>query len=361
MTTTPTTAIIDSDRADAFTGRVVTDTAGLTTVVLASIGDQLGLWRALAEAGPATSAELAARTDTNERYVREWLAAMHAAGYVEYETSSRRFTLPLEHTPALVDEPGPAFFGGVHQELVGLLQRVPELLGAFRHGGGIRQDSYPDDVYVGMDRFTAMWHENLLLQHWLPSCPDAVAKLEAGGTVADVGCGQGRAIAHMAKAFPNATFAGFDVLPRNIERARIHAREEGVADRVTFELADAAAGFPGTYDVITTWDVLHDAVDPTAILRSIRDALAPDGVYLCLDINCSDRVEENVGPLKALLYGFSVLYCMTTSLAHDGAGLGTCGLDPGTLERLCREVGLGPVRQVVMDNPFNNLYEVRAS
>ena len=113
--------------------------------------------------------------------------------------------------------------------------------------------------------------------------------------------------------------------------------------------------------MVTTWDVIHDAVDPIGILRSIREALAPGGVYLCLDINCSDRVEENVGPLKALLYGFSVLYGLTTSLAHDGAGLGTCGLDPATFTRMCAEAGLGPVRQVVMDNPFNNLYEVRGA
>lgn len=352
-------AAVDQARADAFTGRVVGDTAGLTTVVLASIGDQLGLWRDLADCGPATSAELAARTDTAERYVREWLAAMLAAGYLEYEPAIRRFRLPPEHEPALVDEPGPAFFGGVHQELVGLVQRVPVVLEAFRRGGGVPQDAYPDDVYVGMDRFTAMWHENLLLQHWLPACPDAVRKLEAGARLADVGCGQGRAVVRLAQAFPESEFVGYDILPRNIERARANAHRAGVSERVRFEVADVGAELAGTYDVVTTWDVLHDAVDPAGILRSIRSALAPDGVYLCLDINCSDRVEENVGPLKALLYGFSVLYCMTTSLAHGGAGLGTCGLDPRTFERLCRAAGFGRIRQVVMDNPFNNLYEVR--
>lgn len=356
-----TTGIIDQARADAFTGRVVTDTAGLTTVALASIGDQLGLWRDLAEEGPATSAELATRTDTNERYVREWLAAMLAAAYVEHDPASGKFSLPAEHTPALVDEPGPAFFGGVHQELLGLLQRFPAVLEAFRHGGGIRQDNYPDEVYVGMDRFTAMWHENLLLQHWLPACPDAVAKLEAGARVADIGCGQGRAVIRLTQAFPKSTFVGYDVFPLNVERAWANAQRAGVANHVHFEVLDAAQTVPGTFDVVTTWDVLHDAVDPAGILRSIREALVPDGIYLCLDINCSDRVEENTGPLKALLYGFSILYCMTTSLAHGGAGLGTCGLDPKTFERMCGEAGLGAVRQVAMDNPFNNLYEVRAS
>ena len=354
-----TTATMDQGRADAFTGRVVGDTAGLTTVVLASIGDQLGLWKDLAETGPATSAELAARTDTTERYVREWLAAMFAAGYLEYDTATRRFRLPPEHEPALVDEPGPAFFGGVHQELLGLVQRVPVVLEAFRRGGGVPQDAFPDDVYVGMDRFTAMWHENLLLQHWLPSCPDAVRKLETGAHLADVGCGQGRAVIRLAQAFPQAEFVGYDILPRNIERARTNARRAGVGDRVRFEVLDAAHGLSETYDIVTTWDVLHDAVDPRGILRSIRSALASDGLYLCLDINCADRVEENVGPLKALLYGFSVLYCMTTSLAHGGDGLGTCGLDPNTFERLCREAGFGGVRQIEMENPFNNLYEVR--
>ncbi|MGQ0520537.1 MAG: class I SAM-dependent methyltransferase [Actinomycetota bacterium] len=353
------TTTIDQDRAQAFTGRVVNDTAGLTTVVLASIGDRLGLWKALAAAGPATSTELAGRTGTQERYVREWLAAMFAAGYVTYDAGGERFALPAEHAPTLVDEPGPSFFGGVHQEIVGALQRIPALTEAFRRGGGVAQDSFPEDVYIGMDRFTAMWHENLLLQQWLPACPDAHAKLEAGARVADVGCGQGRALIRLVQAYPGSEFVGYDVFAPNVERARANADAAGVAGRVRFELRDAAAGLDGPFDVVTTWDVLHDAVDPSAILTSIRQALWDDGIYLCLDINCSDRLEENTGPLKALLYGISVMYCMTTSLAHGGAGLGTCGLSPRTFRELCERAGFSRSRLVAWDNPFNNLYEAR--
>jgi SAM-dependent methyltransferase len=357
--TVGTTATIDQTRAEEFTTRVLTDTAGATTTVLAFLGDRLGLFKDLAAAGPATSAELAARTGTNERYAREWLAAMFAAGYVEYDGETRRYRLPPEHRPALTDEPGPAFFGGIHQELLGLVQRVDAIANAFREGGGVPQGGYPEDVYVGMDRFTAMWHENLLLQQWIPAIPDVQTKLERGVRVADVGCGQGRALIKLVERFPRSSFVGYDVFAPNIDRAWANARAAGVADRVRFEVADAAQGLPARFDVVTTWDVIHDSVDPLGILRAIRAALAADGVYLCLDINCSDRTEENRGPLAALLYGFSILYCMTSSLAHGGEGLGTLGLHEPKLRELCAEAGFATVRRVPIENPVNSLFEIR--
>ena len=172
------------------------------------------------------------------------------------------------------------------------------------------------------------------------------------------GCGSGQALIALAGAFPAITGAGYDVDPISVERARRAAAEAGVADRISYQVLDAAAGLPDSFDVITTFDVVHDAIDPLGLLRSIRDALRPGGSYLCLEINCSDQATANTGPIATLLYGFSVLYCMTTSLAEDGEGLGTLGLPAPVLRDLAAKAGFAQVRQVEMDNPFNSLYEL---
>jgi len=344
--------------AAEFTGRVLTDTAAAATTVLAAFGDRLGLFKDLAAHGPATSTQLAARTGLNERYVREWLGGMYAAGYLTYAESDQRYTLPAEHVPTLATEPGPAFFGGVHQELLGAVQRYDTVLGSFRTGGGVHAGHLHPDVAAGTGRFTAQWHRNLLVQDWLPRVPETQAKLRDGAHVADVGCGAGLAVITLASAFPAATYVGYDVSPAAVETARNNAKEAGVEERVRFEERDAAAGLPEHFDVITTFDVVHDAVDPLGMLRSIREGLRPNGRYLCLDINCSADPTENVGPIASLLYGFSLLYCMTTSLAEDGEGLGTLGLPEPKLRELAIRAGFSAVERVAMDNPFNSLYEL---
>lgn len=340
-----------------FNGRVLGDTSAAATVVMAALGDRLGLFKALASGGPATSAELAARTGCDERYVREWLRGMVAAEYLEQ--SGARYRLPAAHAPVLAAEPGPVFFGGIHQELIGALQRYHELVSAFGSGGGINPVDLDEDVWVGTSRFTAQWHENMLVQVWLPLLPDVRAKLEAGARVADVGTGSGHALRTLAKRFPNGTYVGYDENGPVVDRARREAEAAGLGDRVRFEVLDVAGGLPERFDVITTFDVLHDAVDPWALLRAIRDGLAGDGRYVCLDINCADDPDANRGPIATLLYGFSLLYCMTTSLARSGAGLGTMGLPESKLRILAAEVGFSSVRRVEMDNTFNNLYELR--
>jgi SAM-dependent methyltransferase len=349
---------MDENRAAEFTGRVLADTAAAATVVLAALGDRVGLFKDLAEHGPGTSGELAARTALSERYVREWLAGMFAAGYLAYDEVQCRYSLPAEHVPTLATEPGPAFFGGVHQELIGAIQRYDEVAQAFRRGGGVRPADLHPDVWAGTSRFTAQWHQNMLVQQWLPLVPDTEARLRAGARVADVGCGTGQALIALARAFPAITATGYDAHPPSVEQARRAAAEAGVADRVSYHALDAAAGLPESFDVITTFDVVHDAVDPLGLLRSIRDALRPGGRYLCLEINCSDQAAGNTGPIAALLYGFSVLYCMTTSLAEGGEGLGTLGLPESVLRQLAGKAGFTQVRHVEMDNPFNRLYEL---
>ncbi|MDX6555616.1 MAG: hypothetical protein QOD86_1811 [Miltoncostaeaceae bacterium] len=357
MMTTAAPAL-DQARADAFLSTVLEHTSATTTTVLAAIGDRLGLFADLAEHGPATPAELAGRAAIDPRYAREWLSALASAGYLEYAPEDGRYALPPEHVAVLAEERGPHFFGGVHQMLVGMVKPIDLLVEAFRSGGGVPQSAYDEDIWAGMDRFTASWFDHLLLQAWIPGMPRVRALLEAGAEVADVGCGRGRALIRLAQAFPRSRFVGFDVFAPSVERARAFAAEAGVADRVRFEVHDGAAGLPGRYDVITTFDVVHDAVDPRGLLRAIRRAVREDGVYVCLDVNCSHRVEENAGPLGSLLYGFSILYCMTTSLAGAGEGLGTCGFSETVVRDLCAAAGFRGVRLVPLENPFNNLYEI---
>jgi hypothetical protein len=280
---------MDENRAAEFTGRVLADTAAASTIIMAALGDRLGLFKDLAARGPATSGELSSRTRLSERYVREWLAGMFAAGYLSYDDGQQRYALPAEHAPTLADEPGPAFFGGVHQELIGAIQRYDQVAAAFRDGGGVSPAELHPDVWTGTSRFTAQWHQNILVQQWLPLVPETTAKIRAGARIADVGCGTGQALITLARSFPEVTCVGYDVHAPVVERARRAAAEAGVAGRVSYQVLDAAAGLPESFDVITTFDVVHDAIDPLGLLRSIREALRPDGRYLCLDINCSDR------------------------------------------------------------------------
>jgi len=344
---------------EEFVGKVLGDVSGLMAAKMATLGDALGLWKDLAANGPATSGELADRAAVAERYAREWLAGMHAAGYLDYDPATGTYTLPDHAVPVFADEGGPYFFGGVLQEIEGLSPIFDELCTAFRTGGGVPQTSFGPGFFEGLSRFTNGWVENLLVPVWLPLLPDVEAKLSAGCTVADVGSGAGRALIKLARHYPAGRYVGYDVHPGQAEAARANVAAAGLADRVRIEVADCSGGLPEPADVVFTFDVVHDAVDPAGLLRAIRRGLRPDGRYVCLDINCSHRPEENVGPLAALFYGFSVHYCMTTSLAHKGAGLGTCGFDPQTAERMCREAGFSEVRTVPMDNPFNRLYEAR--
>jgi 2-polyprenyl-3-methyl-5-hydroxy-6-metoxy-1,4-benzoquinol methylase len=350
------TQTIDEAAVEAFVGRALGDLGGAMTTLSCALGDRLGLFKALGADGPVSSEDLAARLGLNERYVREWLRGMTAAGYLEYEPDSQHYSLPAEHAPVLAQERGPVFFGGVYQELVGSLAALERVTAAFRHGGGAPQETYPSDLWEGMERFTAGWFENLLLSEWLPTVPEVHAKLEHGAKVADVGCGAGRAVIKLAGAFPNTACTGYDAFEGQIARARENATAAEVGDRVTFERRDVATdGLPERFDVITTFDVVHDAVDPLALLKAIRAGLEPGGTYLLLEINCADHAHDNQGPIAQVLYGFSLLYCMTSSLAHDGAGLGTCGLPESSIRALAAEAGFGTVPRVAQ-NPFNVLY-----
>ena len=350
---------IDRARQEKFAEKVVEHLSATMTTLLGSVGDRLGLFKNLAEEGPATSVELASRTQLNERYLREWLGGMATAGYLSYDGPTKRFSLPAEHASVLAQENGPLFVGGIYQMLPAQAGVFEQVVSAFRNGGGVSQSQYDDMMWDGLERCSSTWFENLLLQQWIPALPDVKALLERGGDVADVGCGRGRGIIKLAQAFPRSRYVGYDQFGPTIARATANAREAGVSDRVRFEERDVSKGLPAQFDVITTFDVVHDAVDPLRLLQSIRRALRPEGVYVCLDTNCSDKLEENANPLGAMFHGVSVFYCMTTSLANDGAGLGTLGFHEAKVRELCEKARFSSVRRVPLDNPFNNLYEAK--
>ncbi len=354
-----TTTELDQARVEEFAGQVFGDMAGWLTSILAALGDRLGLFEALTEGGPARSDELAERAGVSERYAREWLRGMRAAGYLEHDGDDERYALPPEHAEVFAHEGGPFFMGGAYQALLGHLRPLERLTEAFRSGGGVPQSAYPSDSWDGLCRFSRPWFENLLVQQWIPALPEVKEKLERGARYADVGTGAGLAVIRLAQAFPRSTFVGYDSFEPQLERARRAAEAAGVSERVRFELRDAADGLPERHDVVSTFDVVHDAVDPVALLRGIHRGLEPDGTYLMLEIRSADDPEENVGPAGAFFYGVSLIYCMTTSLAHGGAGLGTCGCPPAKVRELCAQAGFSHVEQLPLENPFNILYAAR--
>ena len=357
MTTTEAQAPLVG--TDEFAGRVVGDVAATMTTIFCALGDKLGLFRALAADGPATPSELAERAGLNERYVREWLYGLAATGYVELDRGSGRFWLPDAHAAVLADEGGVWFLGGGYQELVGMLPALDRVAAAFREGGGVPQAAYSDDAYTGMARLSKSWFDHQLTGTWLPLLPDLVQRLNEGISWADVGCGGGRAVIRLAHEYPRSTFVGYDAFAAQVDRARQEAEQAGVGDRVRFEVADGSRGLPDRYDVISTFDVVHDSLDPAGLVAGIRRSLDDRGTYLMLEMNCADDPADNTGPIATLLYGFSVLYCMTTSLAQGGVGLGTCGCPPSVVEELGRAGGFESVRELPIGDPFNRLYELK--
>jgi SAM-dependent methyltransferase len=350
---------LDFAKNASFMAKIMSDLSGGVVSLLCTIGDRLGLFKELARGGPGTSGELGRRAGLNERYVREWLSALTAAGYLEYDPLSRRFTLPPEHAPILAQEGGPMFMGGVYQHLPGLFGPLDKLMEVFRRGGGIEPEVYGDDFREGMERISAVWFENLLVQKWIPAVEGLREKLEGGADVADLGCGSGRALIQMALAFPRSRFVGYELLGELIPKAIANTKAAGVSDRVRFEKIDVSQGLPGRYDLVTSFDLLHDISKPLAVLQGVRSALRPKGIYLLLEISCSDRLEENVGPVAAILYSTSVFFCTPTSLACGAEGLGTMGMPESKVRKLCKEAAFSEVDRLPFENPFNTLYVIK--
>ena len=268
------------------------------SALLASLGDRLGLFKDLAAHGPATSAELAKRTGLNERYLREWLGGLAAADYLTYDTGSKRFALPAEHAAALAQEGGPMFVGGMLQQLPALVGVFDEVAAAFKTAAACRRAAMRQACGTASNVSRRAGSRISCCLRGCPRCRTCEAHLERGADVADVGCGRGRALIKLAGAFPRSRYVGFDNFGPTVERAAANAREAGVGNLVRFEERDVSKGLPGTYHVITTFDVVHDAVDPLGLLKTIRNSLHPDGVYVCLDINCGGYARQEPQPVR---------------------------------------------------------------
>ncbi|MFZ0014199.1 MAG: class I SAM-dependent methyltransferase [Acidimicrobiia bacterium] len=311
---------MDRDRIEAFLDRFVGYASGATTIGLLAVADRCGLLTWLGENRSGTADEIASGAGLEARYVREIMSGLAAAGAVEYDPGTGVFTLPAEHALFLSDELSPYFMGGWLDMVPSTMSQVDGIAHATRHGGGVGFEEFGNGLIRGIDRGNGPSQRVFLVSRWLAAVPGLVDRLEAGLTVADVGCGAGTAAILMAEAFPASTVFGFDVSPESLAVAR---GRSGSLDNVTFgEYSVEGIPLDPPFDLVTAFDVIHDLIDPLAGLTRIRESLADDGVFLMMEPNLSSNLEDNIGDRGALFYGISTMHCMTQSLAHGGAGLG---------------------------------------
>ncbi|MGZ4353033.1 MAG: methyltransferase [Gaiellaceae bacterium] len=349
---------LDLEKLHEFVFRAVDEVGATLNTALVVMGDRLGLYRALAGAGPLTPTELARRTGTAERYVREWLNAQAAGGYVEYEADSGRYSLPPEQANALTDESSPAYLPGFFQIALGSVLDSPRITEAAKSGDGIGWHDHVHDVHEGCERFFRPSYNAHLLTEWLPALDGIVEKLEAGGTVADVGCGHGASTILMAEAFPASRFHGFDYHEGSIATAAERAKAAGVEDRAVFSKAPAASYSGDGYDLVTMFDCLHDMGDPAGAARHVRASLAPGGSWMIVEPRAGDRVEENLNPVGRAYSGFSTLLCTPSSLAQEvGLALGAQAGE-ARIREIVLGAGFSSFRRIA-ETPFNMVFEAR--
>lgn len=353
---------LDMDKAFAFAFKVLGDVTAAQMGTLNAIGDRLGLFDHLAQ-GPGTSAGFARRAGIDERYAREWLSAMACHGYVAYDDAAKEFSLPPEHAFCLADHDSPVYLTGLFSMAPSIWRNVDELTEAFRHGGGVPQERFGDEFWCGFERFTRTAFRNNLVQDWIPAMPDVDAQLRAGGTVADIGCGNGQALLYLAQGYPAASLVGYDNYAPAIAAANANALAAGVADRVRYEVVDVTQGIPGTFDLITSFDVVHDMPHPRPAMQEIKRALNPGGAYFVLEFNFSGDLQQNIDhPMGIGAFGYSAStnYCMTQALAVGGEGTGTC-MGEEKARELAEGAGFTQFRRIDFPhNPFNLFYEIRA-
>jgi SAM-dependent methyltransferase len=349
---------IDETKLKEFLGRAVGDVAAAMSAVLVVIGDRLGLYQAMAGAGPLTPAQLAERAGIAERYAREWLSNQAAGGYVAYDADSGRFTLPPEQARALADESSPVFLAGAFEIVASMFHDEPKITRAFRSGEGVGWHEHHQSLFDGGERSTRPRYLGNLVNSWIPALDGMVARLRAGARVADVGCGSGASTILMARSFPQSRFTGFDTHAPSIERARAAARAAGVEENTRFEIADSKA-FPGTgWDLVAFFDCLHDMGDPVGVAAHVRRSLAPEGLWMIVEPYARDRLEENLTPLGRLFYAASTMVCVPASLAQEGrAALGTQAGE-ARIREVATKGGFRHFRRAV-ETPFNLVFEAR--
>ncbi len=341
-----------------FVGKFVQDLGAVAHASTVLIGDKLGLYKAMADARPTSSADLAERTGIDERYAREWLAAQAASGYVEYDPETDKFRLPEEQAYALTDEFNHLFIPGGLQVAASMIKDADMMAEAFRSGRHVGWHEHDHDLYAGTERFFRPNYLASLTSDWIPALEGVEEKLQSGARVADVGCGHGASTVIMAQTYPNSTFTGFDYHAESIEAARESAKRAGVADRCQFEVGTAKE-YPGSgYDLVAVFDCLHDMGDPAGAASHVRETLSPDGTWMVVEPYANDRLEENLTPVGRIFYSASTMLCTPNSKSQE-VGL-ALGAQAG--EERIREVttqgGFTRFRRAA-ETPFNIVFEAR--
>jgi SAM-dependent methyltransferase len=349
---------MDETRMKEFVEKAVGDVGALLGGAMVVIGDKLGLYRAMAEAGPLTPVELAARTGTVERYVREWSCAQAARGYLAYDGAGR-FSLPAEHAIPLTDETSLFCVIGAFEIAIGSVYATDMIAERFRTGTGFAWGAHDPHVLHGCERFFRPGYLNNLTSAWIPALDGVEAKLTAGARIADVGCGHGASSLLLARAYPASHVVGFDAHPGSVDAARKRAADAGLADRVRFETATATT-FEGQYDLVCFFDCLHDMGDPTGACVHVHDQLAPDGTLMVIEPFAGDDLTENLTPVGAAYYGFSTLLCTPSSLSQQvGTALGAQAGE-ARLREIVTAGGFSTLRRVA-ETAFNIVLEATMS
>ncbi len=357
MSSQTATQPIDEAKLHDFLGKVVGDFGAALSSTLVYIGQKLGLYKALAAAGPVTPAELAERTGTVERYVREWLINQATGGYVEYDPASGRYHLLPEQAVALTDESSPFFVGGGFYVIKAMVNAQPRISEAFQHGGGIVWGDNDPDLFVGTERFFRPGYAMHLVNSWIPALTGVNEKLTAGAKVADIGCGHGASTILMAQAYPASRFYGYDNHAASIATAQQRAEAAGVADRVQFAVSDANSVPDEGYDLIAFFDCLHDMGDPVGAMKRAHATLAKDGTVMIVEPMAGTCVEENINIIGRVFSAASTLCCTANSLALGGPALGAVATDDA-LRDVVTQGGFTQFRRAT-ETPFNRIFEAR--
>jgi len=348
----------DPEKLNAFIGKALGDIGAAASAALVIVGDKLGLYRELGKGTPLTSQDLAARTGTHERYVREWLANQAAGGYVEYDPAAKTYRLPPEQAFMLADQTSPLYLHGIFQIIQAMIVDEPHITERFRTGDGFGWHEHDARLFEGTERFFRPGYNAHLVSEWIPALTGVEDKLRRGAKVADVGCGIGASTIIMAQAYPKSIFVGFDYHPESIELARKRAAAAGVSDRVTFEVA-RAQNFPGAdYDLIALFDCLHDMGDPVSAAKHIRGKLANDGTWLLVEPFANDRLEENLNPVGRIFFAASTMLCTPASLSQEvGLALGAQAGE-AQLRKVVTDGGFTHFRRAT-ETPFNLIFEIK--
>jgi SAM-dependent methyltransferase len=355
---TPAQQPLNETKLHDFVMKSVGEMGAAMNAALIVIGDKLGLYKAMAGTGPMTSAELASKTGTTERYVREWLSAQAAGGLVTYDAASGRYTLPPEQAFALAEETSPVFLPGFFHVVAACMKDEPKISEAFRTGKGVGWHEHDAGLFAGTERFFRPNYRAHLVSEWIPALGNTEAKLKAGAKVADVGCGLGTSTILMAQAYPKSTFVGSDYHAGSIEMAREAAKKAGVADRVKFEIAKAK-DYPGNgFELVAFFDCLHDMGDPEGAARHVLETLAPDGAWMIVEPFAHDKLEDNLNPIGRVFYAASTMLCTPASMSQEvGLALGAQAGE-GRLAKILRSAGFSRVRRAA-ETPFNIVLEAR--